>query len=110
MKRLLLTLPCERVKLNGVSVGTCELELYEYIEQLPYMLKSYHAKVVIDGKCLEWNRNAERFELSADIQRKDGVFEVLHFTNLQPVEIELGGKWVFDMQEPPEKIRHLLEL
>lgn len=110
IKRLLLTLPCEHSRLNSTALAACEIELYEYVEHLPYTLKSYHAKAVIDGIGLEWYKDIRHFKLTVDIQRKDGVFEVLHFSNLRPEEIELGGRWIFDLQEPPERIKKLLEL
>ena len=50
------------------------------------------------------------FVLSTEVQRKDGVFERLNFYDLQPVDIELGGTWTFEINKSPEKIKRLLEL
>lgn len=50
------------------------------------------------------------FVLSTEVQRKDGVFKRLNFYNLQPVDIELGGTWTFEINKSPEKIKQLLEL
>ena len=50
------------------------------------------------------------FVLSTEVQRKDGVFERLNFYDLQPVDIELGGTWTFEINKSPERIKRLLEL
>ncbi len=50
-----------------------------------------------------------RFELSADMQRTDGVFENLIFDTLIPREIDLDGDWVFETAEQPDAFKKLIE-
>ena len=55
-------------------------------------------------------RTVSNFILSTEVQRKDGVFEVLNFSNLRSDGIEIGGTWTFEILESPERIKRLLEL
>ena len=54
-------------------------------------------------------RTVSQFELSADIQREDGVFENIVFDSLYPVEIDLDIDWIFET-ENQTLIRKLLEV
>ena len=60
----------------------------------------------VDEKFL---RTVSQFELSADIQRVDGVFENIIFDGLYPVEIDLDIDWIFET-ENQMLIRKLLEV
>lgn len=129
-KRLLLTLPCENGELYSttnsrrIKLADCkpEIEIYEVSSNVPILgrscgVKKYQAALVL-CEDMDFTRSVDEtflrtvsgFELTADVQRKDGVFEVLHFSNLLPSDIELGGTWTFEIQASPEQIRKLLAL
>ena len=129
MERLLLTLPCERGELYYTASGRrillarCEPEIQIYENSAPVPAPSgmdvrfYHAVVVLHAETdytrpvdAGFLRTAEGFELAADIQRRDGVFERFAFYGLQPEEIDLNGTWTLALQEPQERIQRLLEL
>lgn len=129
MERLLLTLQCERGELFYVKAGrrvllancTPMLKIYEHTDQVHAVggcgVKRIHAALVlcedpeftrpVDTAFLD---SVECFDLTADIQCKNGVFEVFHFRNIQPHSIELEGEWVFALNEKPELFRRLLTL
>ena len=130
MERLLMTLPCERGELFYTASGRrillahCEPEIQIYENSAPVPAPSgidvrfYHAVVVlctepdctrpVDARFL---RTVEGFELAADIQRRDGVFERFHFHNLWPEELEkFKSTRTLSLQEPQERIRRLLTL
>ena len=128
-KRLLLTLLCETGELyiitnsRRVKLADCKpaIEIYEVSSAVPILgrsceVKRYAALVLCED--MDFTRSVDEtflhtvsgFELSADVQRKDGVFEVVHFPNLLPSDIELGGTWTFEIQASPEQIRKLLAL
>jgi hypothetical protein len=54
-------------------------------------------------------RGVSRFDLTAEIQREDGIFERLTFDNLYPQEIELYGDWVFE-SEDAGMVKKLMEI
>ncbi|MDO4765170.1 MAG: hypothetical protein Q4A29_03850 [Eubacteriales bacterium] len=43
-----------------------------------------------------------RFELIADIQRPDGVYQRIRFDKLIPVDLDLDGEWTFETELPEE--------
>lgn len=43
--------------------------------------------------------NVQGFNIQAEYRRTDGVFETMRFYNITPLDIELGGKWVFEVNE-----------
>lgn len=47
------------------------------------------------------------YQMSAKYWRSDGIFERMHFDNMQPVEIDLDGEWKFTLQET-KQMRHKL--
>lgn len=129
-KHLLLTLPCENGELYStvdsrrVKLADCipKIEIYEISSLVPILgcsceVKRYQAALVLcedmdftrrmDEKYL---RTVSNFILSTEVQRKDGVFEALNFSNLRPDDIEIGGTWTFEILESPERIKRLLEL
>ena len=129
MERLLMTLPCERGELfytasgRRILLARCEpeIQIYEHSASVPAPsgidMKFYCAAVVLNAEPnytrpvdARFLRTVESFELAADIQRQDGVFERFCFHNLRPEELELGGVWTFSLQEPQERIRRLLTL
>ncbi len=125
MKRLLITIPCERGELFYISSGrrvllaecNAKLEIYEHATLGGSGVKRIYAALVVCSGA-EFTRHvddafleaADGFDLSADIQRKDGIFEAFYFRNMQPEEINIGGEWIFSPNEKQELYRKLLEL
>ena len=50
----------------------------------------------IDIKSLN---NVQSFNIQAEHRRTDGVFETMRFYNITPLDINLGGEWVFAVNE-----------
>lgn len=129
MERLVLTIPCERGELfynisgRRILLANCtpNLEIYEHTKPLDTVsdvgLKSYHAALALCGKPEftrslndDFLRQIQSFDLSTDIQRKNGTFEVFRFMNIKPQEMPLDGEWVFELNETQETLRKLLAL
>ena len=129
MKRLLMTIPCEHGKLFYVSSSrrilladcTADLKIYEHTSRVKAIggvgIKRIYAALALCDAA-EFTRpvddaflnSVDCFDLSADIQCQNGVFEVFHFRNIQPEEIDTEGKWVFSLNEKQELYRKLLTL
>lgn len=129
MERLLLTLQCERGELFYIKAGrrillancTPVIDIYEHTSPVQAIggcdVKRIHAALVLCGNP-EFTRPVDAaflngvdcYDLTADIQRKDGIFEAFHFRNIQPHSIEIGGEWRFALNEKPEFFRRLLAL
>ncbi len=129
MERLVLTLPCERGELFYIISGrrvllancTPVIKIYERTTPVQtvgsFGVKSIHAALALCGTPeftrpvdVAFIKNIDGFDLSADIQCKNGSFEVFHFRNIQPQSIELEGEWVFELNEKQEFFRKLLTL
>ena len=129
MDRLLMTIPCERGELFYIRSGrrillaNCEpaIQIYEHTDRIAalggYGLKHIYAALVLCGEpklTREVDKafldKVESFDLTTDIQRKDGAFEVLHFVNISPEKIDLEGEWTFSLHERQETLRRLLTL
>lgn len=128
-KRLVKTLYFESGKLYSTTKGrrillaTCEpkIEIYEHLTDIPTLgkqggtVKRRHVTVVICDN-LDYTREVNEeflksvtcFELTADIQREDGVFENVIFNNLGLIEIDLDGDWTFEIEGQADLIRKLL--
>ena len=129
MERLLLTLPCERGELFYISAGrrillaNCNpcIEIYERTSYVSAIggtgVKTIHAALALCGEPdftrpadVDFLKKVDGFDLSADIQRKDGVFELFHFRNMQLYEINCNNEWTFELNERQEVLRKLLTL
>lgn len=129
MERLILTLPCERGELyynlagRRVLLANCTpvIKIYEHSSQAKAIgggsIRHIHAALAICENAdftrevtTDFVKSIESFDLSTDIQRKDGVFEVFHFRNMQLQNIELDYDWVFELNEKQEIFRKLLAL
>lgn len=129
MERLVLTIPCERSELyynisgRRILLANCvpKLEIYEHTKPLNALttagIKNYHAALALCGEPEftrrvddTFLRQVQSFDLSTDIQRKNGTFEVFRFMNIKPQEIPLDGEWVFELNETQETLRKLLAL
>jgi hypothetical protein len=128
MKRLVKTLTGENGQLytvqdgNRVLLANCipRLEIYEEITPIPVkgrrgVVKKRHISLVLCGEAemtrevdTGFFRTVKRFDLSADFQRMDGVFETLFFDALIPVEIDLDGDWRFEALDNPELLKKAL--
>ena len=45
---------------------------------------------------IEYLQSVTAFDLTAQVQRADGVFEVITFNNIEPESINPDGDWVFN--------------
>lgn len=83
------------------------LEVYENETTVPILGKgrqvkkrSYSLVLCKDSEFtrevdLEYLQSVTAFDLTAQVQRADGVFEVITFNNIEPESIQMGGDWVF---------------
>lgn len=128
MKRLVKTLIGENGQLytvqngNRVLLANCipQLEIYEEVTYIPALgvgakVKKRHISLVLCGEPeltrevdVNFFKEAMRFDLSADFQRTDGVFETLFFDALIPEEIDLDGDWIFWVQDNQQVLKRLL--
>ena len=128
-KRLIKTLYCENGKLYSTTQGRrvllaeCvpKIEIYEHTTDIPVLgkgcvVKERHISIVLCNDMeytrtvdVDFLRTVSRFELSADIQRTDGVYENILFDEIYPKEIDLEDSWMFEM-ENQMLIRKLLAL
>jgi len=120
VKRLLQTIPLEDGELFCVNGGRCILlascqaraEIYEYRTSVPTLreksaqIKRRGVTIVLCSdleptRALDevFLRKVSRFELQADIQRRDGVFESIRFDPLTVEEIDLFGTWTFTLED-----------
>lgn len=130
IQRLLKTLHCEQGKLYTIVEGRrillarCrpKLEILQQESSISavgrdYKVKKLHVALALCAD-MDFTRQVDpdflqtvtRFELSADIQRTDGIFEALQFGHLMPDELELGGEWSFEVGMQPEETRRLLTM
>lgn len=128
MKRLVKTLIGENGQLyivqsgNRVLLANCipQLEIFEEVTHIPALgagakVKKRHISLVLCGEPeltrkvdVYFFKEAMRFDLSADFQRTDGVFEKLFFDALIPEEIDLDGDWTFWTSDNPELLKKAL--
>lgn len=52
-------------------------------------------------------QKAERYELTADILRNDGIVERFYFHNVSLVEINPAGEWEFELNVTKEQLQKL---
>lgn len=131
MKKLRKILTFENGELYTVTSGRrillarCEpmIEIFEQSSNIPaigaggYKVKKYHMAIILCDD-LDTTRNVDEdflravtgFELYADIQRQDGVFENIVFDNLTPTEIDLDGEWKFEINGQPELVKKLMAI
>lgn len=129
-KRIIKTIHLEQGELYGIIGGRrillakCNprVEIMEHSTSVPmlgaqsYQIKRRHIGIVlcpspdtareIDEVFLQ---TVTRFELSADMQRTNGIFENLIFDVLIPREIDLDGDWIFEVAEQSEAFKRLHE-
>ena len=130
MQTLIKTLQAESGELYAVRDGRRTLlatsaprvEIYEHARKIPvlgktnYPVKSHiFSLVVCPGEDTtrkvdeDFLRSIARFDLTADIQREDGIFERIYFEGMIPREINLPGDWVFESDDS-KLIKKLLAL
>ncbi len=128
-KRLIKTLHFENGELYTVTQGRrvllarCmpKIEIYEHITDVPmlggsYAVKTWKVSIIICDEMdftrsvdVDFFKTVSQYDLSADIQRADGVYEKIVFDNLVPSVIELRGSWMFET-ENEEILKKLLAL
>lgn len=86
------------------------LEVYENEYTVPIMGKGRQFKRLFYSLVLckeseftrevdiEYLKNVTAFDLTAKIQRSDGVFEKVEFRNLEPEDIQSDDEWVFNVE------------
>ena len=130
MKRLLKTIQGENGELfalidgNRILLANCKpsFELFEECVSVPilgtsYKVKSYKFVIVLCDDLaytrevsIDYFRKVKGFDLVVDIQRTDGVFEVIKLNNIIPTEIELDGQWRFEVTKDKELINKIFNL
>lgn len=131
MRRLLKTLYLENGELyatigdNRALLANCEtkVEIYEDIHNIKSIgVKGYNAKtrhitlVLCNDMVFTREVNIDllnkitEFNLLADIQRQDGIFERLTFDNLIPDELDLDGEWSFEVSPYSDITKKLLSI
>jgi hypothetical protein len=124
MTTLLNTLFSERGKLFVIGHGRrvlfarCkpEIRIYEKTAQVPLLgesgckKKSMRFTIALCGD-MEFTHEPEdepeRYELTADILRNDGIAERFYFHNISLLEIDSSGGWEFELNVTGEQIRKL---
>ncbi len=108
-----------------VTFAQCkpQIGLYEKTVQVPvlgesgYKKKSLRFTIVLCGDmeftCRaveETMQRAERYELTADLLRNDGIVERFYFHNISLREINPMGEWEFELNATEEQMRKLSEM
>ena len=128
-KTLLKTIPLERGELYSTVNGkrhllaNCapKLEIYENETQVAVLgrwqgIKKTEYSIVICYDT-EFTRNIDNsylksisaFDLKAQVQRKDGVFEVVNFNNITPTSVWTDENWEFDVNMP-QNLRSIINI
>ena len=55
-------------------------------------------------------QKTERYELTADLLRNDGIVERFYFHNISLVEINSAGEWEFELNTTEEQMQKLSEM
>lgn len=130
-KTLIKTLNLENGKLYGeingrrICMAECEpmVEIYEHNTTVPFIgsvsygIKKHHITIIICDNMQQTNdidekilSSVSRYGISADIWRKDGIFESITFDNIIPTEIDLDGAWKFEADVDARLLRKLMQL
>jgi hypothetical protein len=132
VKRLIKTLYLENGELHAVINGNrtllanCKpiIEIYEEAYRIStigsggYGYKKNRITIALCNE-MEFTRNdigvellrkISSFDLFADVQRKDGIFENLAFYNIMPDELIDGGTWSFQVPQDSDVARKLLSI
>ncbi|MCD7817849.1 MAG: hypothetical protein LUH07_02200 [Lachnospiraceae bacterium] len=121
-KTLLRSIEFERGELYSRMNGrrclfarcTPRLEIYEHETTVPILGEGRKIKKVsyslVICQDLDLTRPTREddfstvtvYDLSAQILKEDGVYQVITFDNIIPSEIHLDGDWIFETQLPEE--------
>lgn len=131
MITLLNTIISEKGELFTISHGRrvlfahCKPEISIYEKSTPvsvlgepgYRKKSVRFTVALCGDAEythsieeEVLKKVERYELTADILRNDGVVERFYFHNISLLEIDRDGGWEFELNVTEEQHKKLLTM
>ena len=117
MQILIKTIRAENAGLYRIKDGRrilfarpqTRIELYEDVKEIPVLgaaackVRKRRAVLVLCSGIMAGMAELEdtlTFEMIADIQRPDGVYERMHFDRLIPQEIDLDGEWKFETELP----------
>ena len=110
---------------NRYKLADCEplIEIWEYADRIPmtgekgYDIRRRCLSIVlcedmdftrpVDTALL---RKVSVFGMTVDVQRPDGAFERLNLDTLAPVDIDLDGRWTFELVGQQEITKKLLAL
>lgn len=115
---LYATIDNNRIKLAGCNA---KMELYEESQNIK-VLGYQNCKVrkrrftIVLCDDMEYTRDITMdilkklrdYVLKFELQREDGVFECFYINNLVPKDIEMGGEWVFDVEDLPVEVEKLI--
>lgn len=129
MTILVKTLVCEKGEIfaimesRRVLLAHCRInvEIFENSQSVSvlgaqgYKVKTHYSMSLCcespEATCdvdVDYLRSVDRFEVVADIQRLDGIFERVQFDSLIPANIDLHGDWTFDYIGSYEHVKKLL--
>lgn len=127
MITLINTLISEKGELFAVGHGRrallarCrpEIRIYEKVRAVPvlgavgYREKTLRLTVALCGDMefthdVEASKQVERYELTADLLRNDGIVERFYFHNILLTEINPAGEWEFELNVTDEQMKKLL--
>lgn len=128
MTTLLNTLFSENGELFAIGQGRrvlfarCkpQIHIYEKTSQIPilgelgYRKKSIRFTVALCGdmeftcnSVEETTKKTERYELTTDLLRNDGIVERFYFHNISLIEINSAEEWEFELKATNEQIQKL---
>lgn len=131
MTILLNTLCSEQGELFAIGQGRrilfahCKpkISIYEKTTRVPvlreqgYSKKSMRFAVALCGdteftcNCTEEIiQKTERYEMTADLLRNDGIAERFYFHNISLAEINSAGEWEFELSATEEQVGKLLKI
>jgi hypothetical protein len=118
---------------NGTLYGTVEnrrlplagcdpvVEIYEHTSTVPvlgtgYKTKAFRVRLIICKNVEptrditpEYLQRVTQYDLKAEIQREDGIFQDCIFSNIALNEVS-EKMWVFEMEAVPEELKTILKL
>lgn len=131
MTTLINTLASEKGELFTIGHGRrtplayCrpKIRIYEKVTKVPVLGRTGHAEktmrfsIALCGD-MEFTREVtegtlqavERYELTADLLRNDGIVERFYFHNISLVEINPEGEWEFELDVTKEQMDKLLAM
>ena len=131
MTTLINTLASEKGELftighgRRIQMACCrpEINIYEKVTDVPVLGKKGYAEKTMQFtitlcRAMEFSREVteetlqkvERYELTADLLRNEGIVERFYFHNISLVEINLEGDWKFEVDVTQGQMEKLLAM